>query len=477
MGNHQQLTDNRRSEFTRTLLVFVGLTLFAGILRFQASLDEFWLDEIFTYNLALGLNSTLEAFTIPIDHHILNTLFMYWMGDHSSWWLYRLPSVLSGTLSVTILGYIALRGGLLPAAITMLIAAVSYPLIVYSSEARGYAPAIFFSLLCFLLVEHNNRYRSHTAIVLFWLAAILAVLSQLLAVYVLVALGCWSVLKELREQPSLRKAIVELTRCYAIPVLFCFWLYTFVISKNTNVGASETYQFGVLKSTLALALGAPEMGLLSLFGALLSCILFVYGILLLRRRDASIWLFYLVVILVAPAAIIMLDTRGHLFVRYFILCFPFFYLLLTEVLMSMRSSGLGSIVAGFILILVLSGNALLTYQFLDKGRGHYREMLAFMVKETHAGKIVVSSDHDFRNETALKFYAQYLDAPESIAYTPANLIDSQEVEWFIIHTTAIGFQPPNKLQINARVFELQQNNEYGGLSGFHTALYRDAVAK
>jgi hypothetical protein len=92
-------------------------------------------------------------------------------------------------LSVTILGYIALRGGLLPAAVTMLIAAMSYPLIVYSSEARGYAPAIFLSLLCFLLVEHNNKYRSNAAIVLFWITAILAVLSQLLAVYVLAALG------------------------------------------------------------------------------------------------------------------------------------------------------------------------------------------------------------------------------------------------------------------------------------------------
>jgi hypothetical protein len=85
------------------------------------------------------------------------------------------------------------------------------------------------------------------------------------------------VLRELREQPSYLKAIAELAKCYAVPALFCFWLYIAVISKNTNIGASETYLFEVLKSTLALAMGAPEKGLLSLLGAPLSCLFFVYG--------------------------------------------------------------------------------------------------------------------------------------------------------------------------------------------------------
>ena len=56
---------------------------------------------------------------------------------------------------------------------------------------------------------------------------------------------------------------------------------------------------------------------------------------------------------------------------------------------------------------MLGGNALLTYQFLDKGRGHYREMLAFMAKETHSDKVIVSSDHDFRNGIVLKFYDKW----------------------------------------------------------------------
>ena len=478
MGKGQRLGENKRPETKWIISVFVSLTLLAGVLRYLSALDEFWLDEIFTYNLVLGLNSTLDVFTLPVDHHILNTLFMYWTGDQSNWLLYRLPSVFCGTISVTLLGYIALRGGLLPAAITMLIAALSYPLIVNSSEARGYAPAIFFSLLCFLLIEYNNKNRSNAAVVLFWVSAILAVLSHLLAVYVLVALGCWSILREFREQTGIPKAIFELTKCFAIPVLFCLGLYIVIISEATNIGASATYMFEVLKSTLALAIGAPENGLLSFIGALLSCIVFVYGVLLLRRRGADIWLFYLVVILLSPAAIIMLDTRGHLFVRYFILCFPFFYLLLTEVILSVKSIVPGGVViAGSILILVLFGNAMLTYQFLDKGRGHYRDMLVYMVKETNSDKVNISSDHDFRNGVALDYYAKYLNTSKSINYIPARRLDFEEVEWFILHTTAIDYYPPNGLEIKARVFELQQSYEYGGLSGFHSALYRAAAKK
>lgn len=478
MGKDQTFNVSKLWGTSKILLVFIGLTFFAGTLRFFAALDEFWLDEIYTYNLALGLSSTFDAFTLPIDHHILNTLFMYWMGDQSNWLLYRLPAVFCGTLSVTLLGFIAFRAGLLPAVITMLIAGLSYPLIVYSSEARGYAPAIFFSLICFLLIEYNHKHRSNVAVGFFWFTAILAVLSQLLSVYVLIALGCWSVLREFREQPDTNKAIIELGKCFVVPALFCFWLYVVVISKSTNIGASATHLFEVLKSALALAIGFPENGVLSFFGALLSCIVFVYGIFLLRQKGSDAWLFYLVVILLAPAAIIMVDTRGHIFVRYFILCFPFFYLLLTNVLLSLKSVfPAGNVIVGVCLVLVLSGNAILTYQFLDKGRGHYRDKLNVMVKETRVDEINISSDHDFRNKIVLDYYAKNLNISKTMNYIPAQSQSFAEVEWFIIHTTVADYLPPGVLEINTRLFELHRSYEYGGLSGFRTALYRDAAVE
>ena len=66
--------------------------------------------------------------------------------------------------------------------------ALSLPMVQYASEARGYAGAIFFSLLAWLLVERYWHSGSKLALVGFWLTSVLGVLSQLTALYVYAAL-------------------------------------------------------------------------------------------------------------------------------------------------------------------------------------------------------------------------------------------------------------------------------------------------
>ena len=66
-------------------------------------------------------------------------LYLFGPSAHSI--TYRIPAVLAGVGTVVMAGWISSRRGRLEALSAMLLVAASYPLIHYSSEARGYAYA------------------------------------------------------------------------------------------------------------------------------------------------------------------------------------------------------------------------------------------------------------------------------------------------------------------------------------------------
>src|SRR5882757_2275379 len=67
----------------------------AVVLRFWASLDNFWLDEIWSWMMAAQLKSPLEVVT-RLHHdnnHYVNTFVLYVLGGDAPTYLYRLPAV------------------------------------------------------------------------------------------------------------------------------------------------------------------------------------------------------------------------------------------------------------------------------------------------------------------------------------------------------------------------------------------------
>ncbi len=87
------------------------------------------------------------------NNHPLNSLFLWLVGPTPHWVAYRALAVIcsGGTLVLTLL--LSRRRGPLEAVASVTLMAASYPLVVYGSEARGYAPATFFALAAFLLLE------------------------------------------------------------------------------------------------------------------------------------------------------------------------------------------------------------------------------------------------------------------------------------------------------------------------------------
>ena len=91
------------------VLVF-SLVAIAIVLRLPYVFDDFWLDEIWSLNLAKSVDSISAAVTeLKFDaNHILNTVQFYLVGASDSWINYRIVSFLSGIASLFLIYRIAL---------------------------------------------------------------------------------------------------------------------------------------------------------------------------------------------------------------------------------------------------------------------------------------------------------------------------------------------------------------------------------
>ena len=107
----------------------------AGIVRFYASLGDFWFDEIWSWYIARNVLTDWDILT-SIHHdnnHHLNTWFMYLLGQNQHWTVYRIPSVMAGIGTVAVAGLIGNRHGKLEAVTAMLLTAGS----LAKSRRRG----------------------------------------------------------------------------------------------------------------------------------------------------------------------------------------------------------------------------------------------------------------------------------------------------------------------------------------------------
>ena len=101
-----------------------------------------WLDIFYSPDLKLDNN------------HQLNTLWLYVLGDQHHWVVYRIPALVAGLLAVAVASAIGRHRsraeGVFAAALGV---AVSFMMVVYSTEARGYALVLLFALLAFIALR------------------------------------------------------------------------------------------------------------------------------------------------------------------------------------------------------------------------------------------------------------------------------------------------------------------------------------
>ena len=457
------------------LCLAAGVLVFAG-LAIGAALGDLWFDEIWSVDLARHVRSP-QAIVTDLHHdnnHLLNTLFLYCLGKRQHWFWYRTLSLLMGVGMVALLVRVALRRGFLDALTVVCLAGVAYPVVLYSSEARGYSTAMFFGVASFMSFQACWQRREWWRRLLFWVTTALGLLAHLSFIHVYAAILCWSCIQAAAETGPRRARIGELVRCHAFPLAVACALY-FLHVRHMVYGAGSIHTiWSAVSSAAAMSLGLPEVGVPQGVGVAAVCAVVALGTLRLWKDGVTEWRFFPLVLLVAPAAVLAVFQPAHPQPRYFVVCMPFLYLLLGYWLAScFRRSARGKALYAVALLGFVAGHALRIAPLLTLGRGGYTEAVVFMAQHTKGQRVVVGSDHDFRNGMLLGFYWPRLVRSKRLVYVEQHRWDEQRPEWMITHSLDTSFEPHPEIWVDGLwTYELARSYRYAGDSGWNCFIYR-----
>ncbi len=453
----------------------VGILLSSLLIVFAAR-GDLWLDEIWSLSFAEAAKTPWEILSLfkHDNNHILNTLFLYLIGQQQNLFLYRAFAILSGIVSLILLVKIASQWGRLEGIFVLLLAGTSYPLILYFSEARGYAPAILFSLLSFYILQ-NIQIRHSVKLVLFWLTSILGVLAHLTYLIVFSALAIYIIHYEFTANKTFFVKSWQTAKYLSVPFIFIIFFYFSYVRGMAIGGGPPIDRFTELAKGADCLLGLPDT--LWIIGLLLITLIVSFATITAYSEKKPEWSFYLAVLLIMPTAIIAVTNPAYFHFRYVIVCFPFYYLIISFILAKVwrvDKKVLRYLVV-LILFLYVAGQSMYLLPLFHYGRGNYQAIIKEMVDTTAANVITVGSDNDFRNKVVLSFYARFLPKGKTIQYVNQGFWASQPPEWLIVHNLDELAVPEPWVQTSTnRIYRLIKTEKFSGNSGFSWFLYRDS---
>jgi hypothetical protein len=450
--------------------------LLSWTLILAAAVGDLWLDEIWSIRIAQAAGSPIEILSRfhHDNNHVLNTLFLWFVGVQNTLFVYRLFAVVSGMVALLLVGYLARAWGASEALLAVVLTGTSYPLVLYFSEARGYAPAIMFALLSYALLRRNWGEFSPYRLIAFWTASILGILSHLSFVIVSTALLLFSLANEIRIEGLHRTRLIYFLAHHVPPFAFLGWFYVFFARDMVVGGGPLTTNWDVIMQASTLLLGFPENVFFGGLGVLCVMAVLVAGSYTLYRNRNEQWLFFCFVLVVAPMLMLIFARPKHLYVRYFILCFPFFYLLLSYLLCHWYRLS-KTVRAGVIaaVLLMLTGQIHKLVSLLELGRGSYRAALTRILENSPEGVVRIGSDHDFRNRVLVDFYAPSLARSNTLRYIPQTDWHHEPPDWILTHSGEVSYQPPPDITVpGVGVYHFFAAYRFSGVSGWNWFLYR-----
>jgi len=460
----------------RSMLLIAILIVVGGALRWIACYSDFWLDEIWSYFRCNELSSSLGVFTEfrSSNNHHLYSLMMLALGDRHHWVGYRIPSMIVGTLTVLLVYAAARHEDRLAVGLPAVMTATSYLMIHFSSEARGYALVVFFAVASYICVRRYGERGEWGSALLFSLCTFFGFLSHMQYVFIWLALLAWQFVCVVKPSPDRKRMIVQFLKCFSFPVVI-FVCFYFLVVAQMEIGGGPPYRLtDILVKTLSYAGGGPASGAWAVVVAIAMSILLFASLIHMLKSPSSEWVFFLVVIVIAPAIVLLASRPDVLFVRYFLISIAFAYIAIGSLLahLARRNAG-GKIAVLSILVLFLAGNALNIKRLFQHGRGGYREALWHMERETTGPVITVSSDHHFRNRMVIDYYTRFLTAGKTLTYLDGRNTEPPAAEWILLHRIGEAGDFRDTIHDQAgRTYRAEKQFPYSDMSGWHWFLYR-----
>jgi len=462
--------------FWRPALV---LYVFFSALIVLSARGNLWLDEIWSVDFARGAESLHDLF-VRFRHdnnHPLNTVFQYLVRQQTVFLVDRMLAVLSGIGALVVVGEWTQRvWGRRESVLSILFIGLSFPLLLYFSEARGYAPALFFAVLAFVSLERNLTAFKPWRLHLFLAASALGVLSHSTFVIVTIALLVMhaSVLLKNRTAPfpsRLPGFLLHQVPALAFPTI---WYFLFVRGMEIGGGPVER-KIDVVGQAAGYLLGLPVLPPWSWTALVLAVLLIGWGTRRLRKDERHEWMFFPAMLILAPALVLALARPKFVYFRYFILCFPFFYMLLAYSLARATLTWNRSVrwFPWVMLSLLLIGHGPRDLALLRDGRGQYAAAWARIARDSKGEDVYVGSDHDFRNRMVLGFYAARASMGKLLYYVDQNDWKRRTPEWILITQGQEFIDPPDEIPFtDVGVYRYVARYDAAPVSGWGWFLYR-----
>ncbi len=454
----------------------------AALLRLKAAGGELWIDEVWSLdNLAVAMARPSLIDRLPLlfhdNTHPLNTLYLAMLGREAGALPYRALAIAAGIATVALAAAIGWRQDRRQGLIAAALIAFSYPMIHFSSEARGYALMLLAALASFHLMGVYLRTPCRRRLAAFIVVSLLGLASHLTFFMVEAALAAWAAMVLYRRFGSVVPALARLVLLFGIQ-LIVFTAFAAVAWNNMVIGGSPAASAAASAAVMAqLSFGIDALSngsnwpVLALVAMVMAMIWQLY-----REGDAS-WIFYLLMILGFPLALIAIDLSIPVWPRYFLVN-ALFALIIAARGLDMLSAHRpwGRTLAGLALILFLFANAQILGKFFGPERGHYAEALHKIAAATD-GPARVAGYHQFSIGTLLKYHARAEGLENALIFVPAGEDALDPAPWFIDgHFTGgkqaqpVIFRPTGGSGTTA--YKLIAVYPHWGLSGDTWAVYR-----
>ncbi len=467
----------------RFWLVVGAIALVGLVLRVLGSLGELWLDEIWSLHFVAQQSSAwnvLTQFNNETNHHLMS-LWMWCVGADKPAWVYRAPSVVFGTLAVLIAARIGRRRSFTSGIMSAGVVSISYLMVHYASEARGYAMAVCMALLAYDALDLYLLHARRRDVLVYGVAVVVGVLGNLTFGIVALSLGFWAVVGLYATQPA-RAALGRLILLHLIPlggIGAIGWLSV----RHMTPGDGPVLPLGtVVRETLTYAIGFPTAsgwGTLACVAVIMTIFLLLGR--LLRRRDVKV-IFFASVIFVVPVMLLALTGRPFVYPRYFLtgVCFAsiLFAFAMADLFDHTRWRGRCAI-----LILLCTwawGNLTLCFELARIGRGNFAGAIDDIVRASTDDQTRIGSLSDTRLFFIVGYHATHYDVSRRPVVVRQTDLATVRPNWILTaFSPAEVSTAPRRLQVAPRLeYVLVKVYPSVHLSGFPAGVYvRDTAPR
>lgn len=445
-------------------VVLVGLTL-----RLLGARGDLWHDEIWSIALLKPLTSVDQIFW-RINHdnnHFLNSIYQYVVGPDAAPLVQRGLSIALG--ACTVIAAAAISRGRWAMVASALLFAVSYPMVHYGSEARGYAGLVLFTLVAVALLERWFDRRGLYSIALA-VAILLGFLSHLTMTEAVAVLAAWTVWLSWRRSRSLIVVNREVIQAFLPAFLAVLPLATAILVGarlfSFNVGGYSSFSLEKFAAgyggMIRYLFGLPDW-IGDWICIAIVCILVLAYAGVSRDRRASL---YVIGVVGLPALMAAAHLPNLEFPRYFIVSGALLLLWAGEVIgRGLEAGGARRLCAGGVLMLMAAGNMAQLARFYEQGRGSYSDIVAAMTKN---GAATYATNADFRTGMVVDYFAARMGRQASLV--TQDKICAGRADWLILEGDTEK-QPARVGFDCALAYERAGASTCWGLSGLGWTLY------